>query len=100
VNSRLAFTTTLSIATSPRCGLRAYFPTRTTTGEGACRHATLGGALEVLHRALVLFRGGACLEGAQVAALAGVLILLARVEAVLTGFEFADHGRLDDKFDS
>src|SRR6188508_3532441 len=49
--------------------------------------------LEVLHRALVLLGGGARLEGAQVAALAGPGVLLARVEAVAAGLELADHRR-------
>src|SRR4051794_18565100 len=49
-------------------------------------------ALEVLHRAFVLLGGGAGAEGAQIAALAGLRILLARVEPVLAGFQLADHG--------
>src|SRR5882757_64229 len=51
-------------------------------------------ALEVLHRALVLLRGGARLEGAEVAALAGLGIGLARIEAVFARRKLADHGDL------
>lgn len=49
-------------------------------------------SLEALHFALVLF----CLlkhgEGAEIAVLAGGGVLFTRVQAVLTGFEFANHG--------
>src|SRR6478752_174002 len=51
-------------------------------------------ALEVLHVTLVLLRRGARLEGAKVAALAGLGIGLARVEPVFAGCELADHGSL------
>ena len=47
--------------------------------------------LEVLHLTLVLlslFHRG---EGAEIAALTGRRIFLARIEAVFSGFEFADH---------
>src|SRR5205085_9524412 len=47
-------------------------------------------ALEVLDLALVLFGLGAGLEGAEVAALAGLGIELARIEAVFAGFQLAD----------
>jgi hypothetical protein len=39
-------------------------------------------ALEVLHGALVLLRGGASLEGTQVAAFAGSRILLPRIQPI------------------
>src|SRR6476620_5445776 len=51
-------------------------------------------ALEVLHLALVLLRRSARLEGAEVAALAGLGIGLARVKPVFAGCELADHGSL------
>src|SRR6188768_307803 len=47
--------------------------------------------LEVLHRALVLLRGGARPEGSEISALAGFPIELARVEPVFSGAELADH---------
>ena len=46
---------------------------------------------EVLHRALVGFSFFARTEGSQVAALAGLGVLLAGVKAVLAGFEFTNH---------
>src|SRR5204862_6476898 len=49
--------------------------------------------LEVLHFALVLLGLVARREGAEVAALAGLRIGLARVQAVLAGLELADHRR-------
>jgi hypothetical protein len=54
----------------------------------------LGGSalsLEVLDSALVLFRGGSGLEGAQVAPLARFGVFLPRVEAILTGSKFTNH---------
>src|SRR3977135_4579075 len=48
-------------------------------------------ALEILYRALVLQRRGTRREGAEVAALAGLRIDLARIEPVLARFELADH---------
>lgn len=48
-------------------------------------------ALEELDRPLVLFSGGAAAESAEVPPAAGLRILLARVEAVLPGFEFPNH---------
>ena len=47
--------------------------------------------LEVLHRALVLFRGCPCAEGPQVAALAGLGIDLTRIQSITTGLELPDH---------
>src|ERR1700716_719577 len=47
--------------------------------------------LEVLHGAFVLLGCAARLEGAEVAALAGLGIGLARIEPVFTGCELADH---------
>src|ERR1700742_3282585 len=49
-------------------------------------------ALEVLHVAFVFLSGCAGFERAEIAALAGFGILLARVEAIFAGLEFADHG--------
>jgi len=43
-------------------------------------------ALEILHITLVLFRCGARAEGAEIAALAGVGIDLARIEPIFAGF--------------
>jgi hypothetical protein len=48
--------------------------------------------LEILHIALVLFGGGARLEGAEIAALAGFRIELAGIKPVFAGLQFADHG--------
>ena len=56
-------------------------------------HASV--VLEVLHRALVRGRFLARLERAEIAALAGRCVLLARVEPVASGCEFSDHVRLD-----
>jgi hypothetical protein len=50
--------------------------------------------LEVLYGAFVFFGGGATLEGAEIAALAGLGVGLARIETILTRGQFADHGRL------
>lgn len=50
---------------------------------------------EVLNFALVLFGFFHGVEGAKVAALARRGILLARIEAVFSGFEFADHSLVD-----
>jgi hypothetical protein len=46
---------------------------------------------EVLHRFLVHFRGGPGLESAQIAALAGFDIFLARVQTVFARFHFSNH---------
>ena len=48
--------------------------------------------LEELHGFLMLLRRGARLERAEVTALAGLGILFARIEPVLAGGKFADHG--------
>src|SRR6266566_5446252 len=50
--------------------------------------------LEILHRALVLFRGRSGFEGAEIAALAGFRIDLARIEPIFPGLQFADHGTM------
>jgi hypothetical protein len=47
--------------------------------------------LEVLNLALVLLRRGTGFERPKVAAAAGLRILLARVDAVFAGSQFADH---------
>ena len=47
--------------------------------------------LEILHFALMLFGCRTRGKGAEVAALACLLVLLARVKAILTRFELADH---------
>src|SRR5262245_41855037 len=49
-------------------------------------------ALEVLHGALVLLGRRPCLEGAEIAAPAGVRVRLARIEAIAARLELADHG--------
>src|ERR1700761_3700181 len=48
--------------------------------------------LEVLHGTLVLGGRVAGLEGAEVPALPGLGVLLARVEAVFAALELTDHG--------
>ena len=48
--------------------------------------------LEILHGALVLLGGSARGESAEIAPPAGLRILLARVQPVLSGRELADHG--------
>src|ERR1700759_3449252 len=48
--------------------------------------------LEILHVSLVLFGRGARLEGAEITALAGLRVDLARIEPVLAGSQLADHG--------
>src|SRR5436309_7030656 len=55
------------------------------------RCVSLAAALEELHRALVFFGRLPALERAEVAALAGARILLARIESILSGFQLADH---------
>jgi hypothetical protein len=50
-------------------------------------------ALEVLYCALVLLRSRAGLEGAEIAAPAGLRIDLARIEAIAARFELSDHCR-------
>ncbi len=52
---------------------------------------------EKLHSPLVLLRRLTRLERAEVAALAGLRIGLAGVEAVFAGFEFADHMQLESR---
>ena len=49
---------------------------------------------EILHGALVLLGGGAAVEGAEIAAAAGLRIYLARIEPVFAGRQFADHWRV------
>jgi len=46
---------------------------------------------EILHRAFVSLCGFLCTECAKVAAPAGFGILLARIQAVLSGFQFLNH---------
>src|SRR2546423_10322669 len=62
-------------------------------GEPAMRGSM---PLEELDLALVLHRRFARREGAQVAALAGRGVGLARIEPVFTGRELADHGGSSD----
>src|SRR3979409_1297526 len=52
--------------------------------------------LEVLDGGLVGLRRCARAESAEIAALPRARVLLSRVQAVLTGFQFANHGALDD----
>src|SRR5687768_17164382 len=51
-------------------------------------------ALEELHRSLVLLRGRARLERAEIPALSRFRIDLARIQAVFAGAEFTDHRSL------
>lgn len=48
-------------------------------------------ALEILNRALMLQRLRPRAEGAEIAAFAGLRVPLARIEAVKTGWQLADH---------
>src|ERR1700742_4427693 len=48
--------------------------------------------LEILHVAFVPLCRSARLEGAEIAALAGLRIDLAGIEPVFAGLQFADHG--------
>src|SRR5258708_7183312 len=50
--------------------------------------------LEILYLPFVLFRRLPRGKGAKIAALAGIGIGLARIEAIFAGFEFADHDNL------
>lgn len=50
---------------------------------------------EVLNFPFVLFCFFQCVEGSEVASLTGGWVLFAGVEAVFSGFEFADHGLVD-----
>src|SRR5437588_719712 len=61
----------------------------------AISHASV--PFEKLHRTFVFLRRLARLERAEVAALAGLRIGLAGVEAVFAGFEFADHMQLGSR---
>jgi hypothetical protein len=54
--------------------------------------AGLPAAFKVLNGLLVLLGLGARWESAKIAAFAGSRIYLSRIEPVLPGFEFADHG--------
>src|ERR1700726_4737923 len=61
----------------------------------AASHPGNGGLLmpfEILHRTLVLLGGGAAIEGAQIAAAAGLRVHIARIEPVFAGGQLADHG--------
>ncbi|SEC57416.1 hypothetical protein SAMN05443244_3796 [Terriglobus roseus] len=50
---------------------------------------------EVLNRAFMLLCRSACGKGAQVFPLARLLVGRAGVDAIFTGFEFADHEEFD-----
>jgi hypothetical protein len=50
--------------------------------------------LEILHGPLMLFRGLAVGKGAEVAAFSGFGIQFAGEETILSGFKFANHGRV------
>src|SRR5947199_6848677 len=50
--------------------------------------------LEILHRSFVALGGGARLECAKIAPLAGLWIDLARVQTVFAALQFPDHRRL------
>jgi hypothetical protein len=60
------------------------------TATGSADRASV--PLEILDVAFVLLRLLKRVEGTQVAALAGRRILLTRIQAELTGFEFSYHG--------
>jgi hypothetical protein len=64
------------------------------TGETSRLTRRASVVLEVLHGALVLLGGGSAAERPQVFSLAGPRVGLARIEAVFSGIEFADHGDL------
>jgi len=53
--------------------------------------------LEILHGAFVLLRGGAAVEGAEIAPPAGLRIYFTQIEPVLSGRELADHGDFLDR---
>src|SRR6185437_10752574 len=63
-------------------------------GEREQLHARSHGSmpLEILDLAFVFFGGLARVKGAEIAALAGLRVLLARIEAIAAGRELADHG--------
>lgn len=46
----------------------------------------------------MLLGGFAAVEGAEVSPFAGLLVLLARIEAVLARFQFADHAFKTDRW--
>src|SRR5450432_1696553 len=83
---------------------RASFWERATPGRGFTRsagHCALRSTrlrnwhlmpLEILHGALVLFRGRARFEGAEIAALAGFRIHLSGIEPIFARLQFSDHG--------
>ena len=50
--------------------------------------------LEILHRSLMLLGRRPRLEGAEVPALAGLRILLARVQTILACLQFPNHGKV------
>ena len=50
--------------------------------------------LEILHGAFMFLRGFLSVKRAEVATLARLGILLARIEPVLSGFQFSDHDEL------
>ena len=50
--------------------------------------------LEKLHGALVLLSGRPRRKRAKIAPLASLQILIPRVEAILAGFEFANHAKV------
>src|SRR5579883_273608 len=65
-------------------------------GVLSCRHRCISSGstltLEELDGSLVPFRSRSCGEGTEVAAFPGLRIELPRVQPILAGFEFADHG--------
>src|SRR4249919_2543780 len=80
-------------AVPERCGIarrdRPSGATNPYLHPAARRHASV--PLEVLHFAFVLFGLPAGLERAEVAALVGFRVELARVQAIFAAGEFADH---------
>src|SRR5437667_2938735 len=56
-------------------------------------------SLKILHRFFVPLRRCQCLERAQISSLAGLGVLLPRVQSVSTRFQFSDHKNLFITFD-
>ena len=47
---------------------------------------------EILNRAFVLFRRSLAVERAEISSFPGLRILLPRIQPILAGFQFPDHG--------
>src|SRR5262249_58228871 len=70
---------------------RARLPKKRDCGAAREARDLTAPALEELHRALVLLGRLPARERAEIAALAGAGVLLARIEPVLTRLQLADH---------